>query len=377
MSTELYIPPIPRIKPTRCPKTGRFLPGHVPANKGKLDNKGVELSLNWKDRIGKDFHYWAGANISYNRNRVVSFKGKLIKEWRDGEYYSNFADAVEMIPQDHFYSAQATTEGGYICEGHAMGEHYLLQLYHGTGEGYTGGEVDINAGPVDGMIRTETDMQWVQKMLASGYMFSSNVSAKKDQIWYGDFIYADRDGDKNYGDDDDRDFNGRSANPTTLLGLNFGCSWKGFDFSMNWSGAFGFWILWTNSWNLTSVGQASSLQLRIMDDHYFYDPDNPSDDRTNINGTYPRLLFGNARTNGSASDFYEYKGDYLKLKSAQIGYTLPETITRKAWMQQLRFFISGENLLTLTSYPGIDPEKGSSISHPLMRQVTLGAQVTF
>ena len=349
----------------------------VPANRGKLDNRGVELSLNWKDRIGKDFHYWVGTNFSFNRNRVVSFKGPLVKEWRDGEYYTNFADAIEMIPQDHFYSAQATTEGGYICEGRTMGEHYLLELYHGTGEGYTGGEVDINAGPVDGMIRTESDMLWVQKMLASGYMFSNNVSAKKDQLWYGDFIYADRDGDKNYGDDDDREFNGHSAIPTTLLGINLGCSWRGLDLSMTWSGAFGFWILWTNSWNLPSVGQASSLALRIMDDHYFYDPDNPADERTNLTGNYPRLLYGNARSNGESSNFYEYKGDYLKLKSAQLGYTLPETLTRKAWMQQLRIFVSGENLLTLTSYPGIDPEKGSSISHPLMRQVTVGAQVTF
>ena len=52
-------------------------------------------------------------------------------------------------------------------------------------------------------------------------------------------------------------------------------------------------------------------------------------------------------------------------------------ITKKFYVQQLRFFVAGENLLTITGYPGLDPEKGDAISYPLMRQVTFGAQITF
>ena len=61
----------------------------------------------------------------------------------------------------------------------------------------------------------------------------------------------------------------------------------------------------------------------------------------------------------------------------QLGYTLPASLTKKFFVQQLRFFASGENLLTFTKYPGLDPEKGSAIGYPLMRQVTFGAQITF
>ena len=67
----------------------------------------------------------------------------------------------------------------------------------------------------------------------------------------------------------------------------------------------------------------------------------------------------------------------MKLKNAQLGYTLPMNITKKFYVQQLRFFVSGENLLTITGYPGLDPEKGNAIGYPLMRQVTFGAQITF
>ena len=46
----------------------------VPSNLGRMWNQGIEISLNWKDTIGKDFYYYIGANFSYNKNRVVSFK---------------------------------------------------------------------------------------------------------------------------------------------------------------------------------------------------------------------------------------------------------------------------------------------------------------
>ena len=67
----------------------------------------------------------------------------------------------------------------------------------------------------------------------------------------------------------------------------------------------------------------------------------------------------------------------MKLKNVQLGYTLPQNLTKKFFVQQLRFFVSGENLLTISKFPGMDPELGSTIGYPLMRQVSLGAQITF
>lgn len=338
----------------------------VPSNLGSMWNQGIELALNWKDTVGKDFYYYAGVNFSWNKNRVTSFKGELVKEWRNGKYYNNLSDVTENWASP-----------GKLCEGHEIGEFYLLQRYRGTGEGYTGGGVDPSAGPVDGIIRTEDDMKWVRAMIESGYSFNGVTTVSPDQLWYGDFIFADANGDKNYGNEDDKNFNGQSATPSCNLGINLGFSWKGLDFSMIWTGAFGFNIYWaTNYYNATNVTWGYGISKRIADDHYFYDPENPSDPRTSIYATYPRLYKG-ADRNRQTSDFYSYKGDYMKLKNVQLGYTLPQNLTKKFFVQQLRFFVSGENLLTISKFPGMDPELGSTIGYPLMRQVSLGAQITF
>ena len=115
----------------------------------------------------------------------------------------------------------------------------------------------------------------------------------------------------------------------------------------------------------------------VADDHYFYDPMNPSDPRTNINAKNPRLTNESRLNNGVNTEFYRYKGDYVKLKNIQIGYTLPSKWTRKVKMDKLRLYVSGENLLTLTNYPGLDPEMGTSVNYPLMKQYAIGAQISF
>ena len=344
---------------------GKF--SQVPSNLGSMWNQGIEIALNWKDTIGDDFYYYAGVNFSFNKNMVTSFKGKLSRGYdEEGKYYTNLSDVSENW-----------SSPGKLMEGHEIGEHYIYQRYRGTGVGYTGGQVDVNAGPVDGIIRTETDMEWVRAMIESGYSFNGVTTVSKDQLWYGDFIFSDTNGDGNYGNSYDMDFNGKSSTPAYNIGINLGFSWKGIDFSMLWTGAFDYYIFWnSNYYNATNCTWGYAISQRIADDHYFYDPENPSDPRTNIWAAYPRLYTGADRSR-QQSDFFEYKGDYMKLKNVQLGYTLPEKITRKFFVKQLRFYVSGENLLTITSYPGMDPELGNKINYPLMRQVSVGAQVTF
>lgn len=338
----------------------------VPSNLGRMWNQGIEIALNWKDTIGKDFYYYAGVNFSYNKNRVSSFKGVLNKHYgQDGKYVNNITDVSE------------NWGSGKLCEGHAIGEHYILQRYRGTGAGYTGGWPDVNAGPVNGMIRTEEDLAWAQAMIDAGYTFNGVRTLSPDTLWYGDFIYADSNGDKNYGNEDDKNFNGHTSTPSYNLGVNLGFSWKGLDFSMQWAGAFDYYIYWSTSYyNDTSITWGYAISDRIAGDHYFYDPSNPSDSRTNINATYPRLYKGDAR-NKEASDFYEYKGDFMKLKNVQIGYSLPSKWMNRIAVKDLRFYVSGENLLTITKFPGMDPELGGTIGYPLMRQISVGAQITF
>jgi hypothetical protein len=303
---------------------------------------------------------------------VTKYKGELQKYWE----YDEDGNKVRYINNQSDVATGGF--GGLIVEGHMLGETSYRRMYRGTGKGFDGDYLDLNAGPVDGMIRTEADLQWVQAMLDAGYTFDGKNRISRDQLWYGDFLYADSNEDGNYGDSNDMNLSGRSSQPKYYFGLNAGLSWKGVDLSMQWAGAAGFHLVWSTSYyNNTQVSNGHSVSQRIADDHYFYDPANPEDPRTNINGTYPRLTYGTSNGNSVTSEWYEYKGDYLKLTNLQIGYTLPTSIAKKILAERLRIYGSGENLLTITAYPGLDPEIGTGIGYPLMRQFSFGAQVTF
>lgn len=341
------------------------------ANIAQVRNMGAELALNYRDRIGKDFNYSIEMNLGYNVGYVTKYKGPLVKEWYDDAagkhlYRNNYSD----VAQSGF--------GGIILEGHQLGDHYMYKLYKGSGVGYTGGKVDISAGPKDGMIRTEGDMAWVKKMIEAGYSFVGTKTVGKDQLWYGDLIYADIDGDGNYGDTDDQDFTGHTSVPKINAGLNLSMSWKGFDFYALLSGSFGFYLTWgTQYYNTTKVTNGHSISKRLAADHYFYDPDNILDPRTNIKAEFPRFTYADDLNNAKTSDFREYRGDYLKLKNIQFGYTLPAKYTNYAKISKFRLFVSAENIFTITKYPGMDPEAGTTIGYPLMRSTSIGAQITF
>ena len=96
----------------------------------------------------------------------------------------------------------------------------------------------------------------------------------------------------------------------------------------------------------------------------------------------------NANPNGNwrSSDLYIKDGSYLRLKTAQLGYTLPASLTQKVSIQKLRFYVSAENLFTLTGYEGFDPEIASggytTIGidrgiYPQARTISVGANISF
>ena len=100
--------------------------------------------------------------------------------------------------------------------------------------------------------------------------------------------------------------------------------------------------------------------------------------------TYPRLTSNDTNENfGKMSDFYLEKGDYLRLKVIQLGYSLPANIVSKIGANKLRFYLSAENLLTLTKYTGYDPEIGGGVFgidkgvYPQARSYMLGVQLQF
>lgn len=356
--------------PTLIPSMGNKAPASV--NLADVQNRGVEFTLGWRDNI-KDFHYSISANVSYNKNLVLKYQGRLQQGWvtdEEGnrEWVSNLSDV----------SNGSTTR---VLEGYEMHAYYLMPLYEGDGSHFNpDGSVNINGGPADGMIRTEADMEWLQAMIDAGYQFSPGNEIGKNNIWYGDYIYADSNGDMIYGNAYDNKFINRSTTPRVNYGLQISMEYKGFDLYMNWAGAAGFMLYWgpSGGYNTSSMTHGFGLSSDIAYNHYFYDPENPSDIRTNINGKYERLTVGTAGTqNNVASTRFLHKGDFLKLKNLVIGYTVPVRRIANVRIPKIRVYLSGDNLLLFTKFPGQDPELGAYPTYSSVRSFSLGLNVTF
>ena len=369
------------------------------SNTASLSNHGVELNLAWNDRIG-DFNYGVALNFAYNKNKVTDFKGKLKYELDESttDIWGN--------PTMRYTNLADVSTGGDTrrVEGHMIDEYFLRRPYKGDGT-YTlaDGSVNPKGGPRDGMIRTKADLDWVASMLAAGYTFNNNlktIGSNGSNLWYGDLIMDDLNGDGKYGNDDDREFTGKSSTPKVSLGLNITASWKGIDLLMIWSGRFGgYHYLNSKGANgnmLSNVGDA--LPGDAWDRYYFYDStashegiirndngtvigssyDPAADPNARINNEYPRLLTSGGTT--PSSIFYLYNTSFVKLKSLQVGYTLPKKWVAPARISNLRVFTSFENLLTFKSkrFPGVDPELGSSLAiYPIARMFSGGLTVTF
>ena len=338
-------------------------------NLAEVTNKGVELSLGWQDRIG-DFSYSINGNFAFNNSEVSKYNGKYeITKNEDGSLTNNIG---------------AVSSGGTtpIVEGQELNEFYLRNVYSGNGSHFNAdGTPNPNGGPRDGMIRTDEDMKWVKSMIDAGYEFRPGKKIDKNKLWYGDYIYADSNKNGVYGDDSDYTFQGKSNRPKYTFGFQISAAWKGFDISTVWAGAAGFSIYWAprTGYNCSMAEHGRTLPVDIAKDHYFYDPANPSDPRTNINAEYPRMTYidGWAQNRHANTTLYLQNGNYLKLKNLSVGYTLPKSWISKVAMQNARVYISAENLLTITKFKGQDPESGTGLGYAPFRTIAIGANISF
>lgn len=325
-------------------------------NIAEVTNRGIELELGWRDNIG-DFSYSVKGNFSYNKNWVSKYKGKLNSD------KSNIGDV----------STGSTTR---ILEGHMINEWYLPNVYKGTGNGYA---VDgINGGPVDGMIRTETDMEWLKAMQAEGHTFQPVNTIGQNTLWYGEYIYADSNNDGVYGNAGDSEFQNVSTTPKYNFGFDATINWKDFDFAMSWGGAAGFSIYYYETGrNASTTVFGYAIPQKIANDHYFYDPAEPNNPKTNLTSKNPRLAYNSSAPSSASSSLHLEKGDFLKLRNIQVGYTLPTKLSQKFMVQKLRFYISGENLFAITGFSGQDPEQRATVAYSTMRQYSAGVNITF
>lgn len=337
-------------------------------NIAEVTNRGIEFELGWRDNIGKDFSYAVKGQFSFNKNFVSKYKGELKRGWNADrtEYSSNIGDV----------STGGTTR---VIEGRQINEFYLPNVYKGSGSYFNGdGSVNINGGPKDGMIRTEKDMEWLQAMQAAGYSFQPYNTVAKNALWYGEYIYADANGDGIYGNSYDSEFQGTSTTPKYNFGLQATAYWKDFDFSMSWGGSAGFSLYYyATSRNSSATVYGYAIPDKVANNHYFYDPENPMDPRTNLTSKQPRLVNVSGAQSSASSSLHLEKGDFVKLRNLTLGYTLPKVISKKFYVERLRVYATGENLFAITGFSGQDPEMRTAVGYSTMRQYAFGVNVTF
>ena len=162
-----------------------------------------------------------------------------------------------------------------------------------------------------------------------------------------------------------------NGTPTWTFGLNFNAEWKGFDFNLF----------------LQGVSGADVLDGTYRSDVYSGNYPTWMLDRWTGSGTsnkYPMLMLGDD-VNWRMSDLYIHDASYCRIKNISLGYTLPQTLTKKFFVERLRFFVMAENLATWTKYWGFDPEissGGTSLGvdrgiYPQARTYTIGFNITF
>jgi hypothetical protein len=220
----------------------------------------------------------------------------------------------------------------------------------------------------DGLYRTEDEID-----ASSWYGTRPNL---------GDIRYVDLNGDGKI-DEDDKGYFGRSNRPELTYGLNINLGWKGIDFNAQFTGGALFDVSLTGTyynynddntiWTQTFKEGGNSPLFLVENAYSEYNPD----------GTFPRITLAKTNhggDNGLSSTFWIRDGKYVRLKTAQLGYTFPKKWTRKIGIQAFRIFAEGQNLFTIDGLPeGIDPESPGVNNgyYPQQRLVMGGITLTF
>ena len=302
-------------------------------NNTDLTTFGWELSIGWRDKVG-ELGYGVKLNISDNQTRI--------------DKYPNPTNSLSK----------------YMA-GELTGDIY----------GYT----------TIGIAKTQEEMDAHIASLPKGGQTA--IGSKWEA---GDIMYADINGDGKIDNgsntlDDMGDLKKIGNNtPRFRTGITLDAQWKGFDFSMFWQG-----VLkrdfdpGENSmvfWGTTGSGQWWSTSFKDHMD-YFRAEDTASPLGANVNAYYPRPWLSNK--NHKTQTAYLHNAAYMRLKNLQLGYTLPKSLINKIGLQNVRVYVSGENLLTITGLSDtMDPEtagigKQGGTVYPLSRVYSFGLSVNF
>jgi TonB-dependent starch-binding outer membrane protein SusC len=304
-------------------------------NIGKTSNEGIELSLSSINIDQRDFKWRSSFNISFNRSKTLALA-------------QNQESITSALAWDQWYASIPL----YITKlGMPLGQMY----------GYIW----------DGVYQYED----FDKLANGAYLLKDELPANgntRNKIQPGDIKYRDLNGDGDV-DDYDRTLIGRGF-PVHVGGFTNNFQYRGFDLNIFFQWSYGNDIVNANrlifeTGNKSYLNQYASFQSR-------WTPEN-------TNTTMPRAggQVGYAYSTRVIED-----GSYLRLKTVQFGYTLPESFMKNMKIKSCRFYLATQNLYTWTKYSGNDPELSIGYSaltpgfdysaYPRARTVTIGVNLS-
>ena len=297
--------------------------GDPRVNSASLRNSGFEFTLGWKDNIS-DFSYSAVLNVTTINNKLLELG-----------YGKDFVD-----------SGEARSEAG-----RELGEFFLLKT--------------------DGLFRSQAEIDSYVST-KDGRTTPITINGKRPQL--GDVRYIDTNSDGQITADDRQYVGSPWAKAQMSLILN--AAWRGFDFSMMWYGQFGNKVYNIAQWQGRYFADNSNyLRFKKGEEPY----------QVNPNSDTPRIIYGDWR-NTQGSDRYLENGSFFRMKNISVGYTFRGNWMKKAKVDNLRVYASGNNLLTFTKYKGLDPDfvntniwnmGTDSFAYPNTRSVMFGVEFTF
>ena len=321
-------------------------------NIGSTENRGLEASLNFVLFEKKNFGLTLGANISVNKNKVLSLGG------------------LDKIEAESMWASTEIGPDFVVLPGQPLGQMYGYESagrYAASDFTYEGDKWVLNEGVAD-----------ASGLVGTNY-FGPGSMKVKDQITVdtdGDDIPDAADGKI---DANDKVVIG-NALPLGTGGFNLSGYLYGFDFSANFNYVFG-----NNIYNANKIEFAhsrkfkkrnllSSMEVAERWTNIDWETGEQITDAEALDALNAgTTMWSPACQNAIFTDWAVEDGSFLRLQSATIGYTLPEKWTMKIKMQKLRFYVTGTNLFCLTNYSGYDPEVDTRRSTPLTPGVDFAA----
>lgn len=194
----------------------------------------------------------------------------------------------------------------------------------------------------------------------------------------GDIKYKDVNGD-GVVNDGDKVAIGATTKPNMIYGFGVSASWKGLDINVHFQGAgkTSFFINGPTVYAFNEGTWGNVLKDAAGTDRWIDHTISGTMDTENPNAAFPRLSYGGNSNNYRESTFWLRNGSYLRLKTLELGYTIPKSLVNKIRFNNIRLFFRGSNLLTFSSFKLWDPELGSSTGteYPLAKSLTVGLSV--